>query len=183
MLEVAEKPSVCSTRRTFCDWHELLLEKAARVVEGAASSIRNAEVMLKSFIEGVMSRVEAKLGENEEHLRALERKLDANGPELLRLGRAKAKLKRFAARVTHFFSRGFSGQLDVDADLKKDCVRLKLIRARITENETCEDRMLHTCLGNTGDPGLGICSSTLEHGEISLNADLIPCDPVANAEV
>ncbi len=72
MLEVTEKPSVCSTRPTFCDWHELLLEKTVRVVEDAANSIRDMEVMLKSFIEGVMSKVEAKLGENEDNLRALE---------------------------------------------------------------------------------------------------------------
>ena len=182
-MEASEKPSGCSARRPFCEWSELL-EEAMRRVEDASSSVRDLEIMLEPFIEGVMLMVEARLGENEEALRVLGWRLKANEDELkslklLGLARVKPKLKSFAASLTHFSTRMlFSRQIDVEASLKEDEARLKSIEARITENEACEDRMFHACLENAANSGFSYRSSMFEYREIPFNADSNACDPV-----
>ncbi|HJX23244.1 MAG TPA: hypothetical protein VJ574_02395 [Candidatus Bathyarchaeia archaeon] len=184
MSEASEKLSGCSARLLFLEWFELSLEEAVRIVEDAASSFRDMEVMLESFIERVMLRVEARLGENEETLRALECRLKAeeDGLKCSKLpgqGRVKPRLKSFAASLTHF-SNGtlFSSQIDVETCLKENEARLRSIEAKIKENEACEDRMFHACLENAANSGFSYRSSMFEHRETSLNADPDACDPV-----
>ena len=184
ILKASEEPSGCSARLLFLEWFELSLEEAVRIVEDAASSVRDMKIMLESFIERVMLRVEARLGENEEALRVLEWRLKAEEDELKSSklpgqGRVKPRLKSFAASLTHF-SNGtlFSSQMDVEACLKENEARLRSIEAKITENEACEDRMFHACLENAANSGFSYRASMFEHRETSFNADSDACDPV-----
>jgi hypothetical protein len=184
MSEASEESSGCSARLIFCEWFELSLEEAVRIVEDAASSIRDMKITLESFIERVMLRVEARLGENEEALRALEWRLKAEEDELnilklLGKGRVKPMLKSFAARLTHFSNEmPFSSEIDVEASLKENEARLRSIEVKITENEASEDWMFHTCLEDAANSGFIYRGSIFEHRETSLSAESDTCDPM-----
>ena len=189
MLKASEEPSEGPARRAFCEWFELLLEKAMDTAEDAASSIWNTKIMLESFIEEVMLRVEARLGENEGVLRTLERRLKADedglkSSKLLGQWRVKMKLKSFAASLTFFSNEMlYSSEIDMEGSLKENAARLKSIEINITENEAWEDRAFHTCLGNAANSGFSYRISMFEQSEISSDADSKACDPEACTEV